>query len=256
MEALMDVIQRIQILRRENPRASSESTCERIYVCPLCRDLEYVEVTGEDGIPYMRECECRVKKLSMRRIERSGLKDAVNKYTFENYKATEQWQKNAKMQAMKYVEDHEGKWFYIGGQVGAGKTHLCTAIVSALIDQGLEARYMTWRDEIVTLKALVTKDEEYRSAIEPLKTVKVLYIDDFFKTERGKSPTSGDINIAFELLNYRYINGQLITIISCERDVDEVMRIDEAVGSRIYERTRGNCVCIDSKPGRNYRLIR
>ena len=84
----------------------------------------------------------------------------------------------------------------------------------------------------------------------------MLYIDDFFKTERGKSPTSGDINIAFELLNYRYINGQLITIISCERDVDEVMRIDEAVGSRIYERTRGNCVCIDSKPGRNYRLIR
>jgi len=202
----------------------------------------------------MRECECRVKKLSMRRIERSGLKDAVKKYTFDNYKTTEQWQKHAKMQAMKYVEDHEGKWFYIGGQVGSGKSHLCTAIVSAMIEQGFEARYMAWRDEVVTLKALVTRDEEYRSAIEPLKTVQVLYIDDLFKTERCKSPTSGDINIAFELLNYRYINRRLITIISCERDVDELMQLDEAVGSRIYERTKGNCVCIDSKPGRNYRL--
>lgn len=222
----------------------------------MCRDLEYVEVTGEDGIPYMRECECRAKKHSLKRLEESGLKESIEKYTFDNYNAYAPWVENVKDQAMKYVEDHDGKWLFLGGQVGAGKTHLCTAVVGELIRQGMDARYLMWRDDVVKIKALVTKDEEYRAVIEPLKTVKVLYIDDLFKTDKGRNPTSGDINIAFELLNYRYVNSNLITIISSERNIDQIIDVDEAVGSRIYERTRGNCVCIDSKPGRNYRLMR
>ena len=46
----------------------------------------------------------------------------------------------------------------------------------------------------------------------------------------GKPITQGDINIAFEIINYRYIN-DLITIISSELLLDEIINIDEATGS-------------------------
>ena len=94
--------------------------------------------------------------------------------------------------------------------------------------------------------------------MEPLKTVAVLYIDDFFKPSRDESgqkrpPTAGDINIAFDILNYRYVNN-LPTIISTERTIDELLDIDEAIGSRIYQRTKGYCFSFRENRSRNYRL--
>jgi len=113
---------------------------------------------------------------------------------------------------------------------------------------------MLWKDESVRLKAVVTDGSEYSQIIEPLKKVDVLYIDDFLKTERGKFPTTGDVNIAFELINHRYINKK-ITIFSSERDVDEIIDIDEATGSRIYERTKnGVYLSVSKDKSKNYRL--
>lgn len=60
-----------------------------------------------------------------------------------------------------------------------------------------------------------------------LKMVYVFYIDDFIK----ETVTDADINIAFELLNARYNDHEKLTIISTEKS------IDEALGSRIYERS-------------------
>lgn len=68
--------------------------------------------------------------------------------------------------------------------------------------------------------------------MEPLKKVKVLYIDDFFKG----SVTSGDINLAFELLNSRYISPDKITIISSELTIEQILKYDAAIGGRIAER--------------------
>jgi len=126
--------------------------------------------------------------------------------------------------------------------------------VVEFINAGNAAHYMLWRDEIVPLKASVMDDEAYEKAIRKLKEIKVLYIDDFFKTERGKMPTTAEINIAFEILNYRYNNRDLITIISSERLIDDIIDIDEAVGSRIYERSREHCLVIQYDRTKNYRL--
>ena len=49
-----------------------------------------------------------------------------------------------------------------------------------------------------------------------------------------------DVNLAFEIINARYNTSGLITLISSERTLDELMRIDEATASRIYERTKQN----------------
>ena len=118
---------------------------------------------------------------------------------------------------------------------------------------------MLWRDEVVQIKAVVTDDYHYASLINPLKNAAVLYIDDFLKTPRDgngifKKPTDGDINVAFELINHRYANKNLITIISCEYDIDEIVDIDEAVGSRIYQRTKEYCNFIKRDKTRNYRM--
>jgi len=193
---------------------------------------------------------------SMRRIERSGIAGLLDKCTFDNFEVTDEWQRLAKSKAEQFVEAYpHSEWLFMGGQVGAGKTHLCTAVVGKFLNTGKAAQYMLWRDDSVRLKAIVNNDEEYAAAIVPLKTVDVLYIDDFFKTERGKPPTTADINLAFEILNYRYNNRNLVTIISCELLMEDLIDIDQAVGSRIYELSKVNyCVQIGYAREKNFRL--
>jgi len=228
------------------------------YDCPKCKNKGIIYYL-KDGYEMSRECDCMKIRRSYWNIEKSGLKSLLGKYTFENFNAVEPWQQNLKKDAQKFLTDHKGKWFYAGGQVGAGKTHICTAIVGEFLKQGIESRYMLWRDEVVKLKACVNDDYEYGRLINPLKIVSALYIDDFFKTandEYGnkKPPTHGDINVAFELLNYRYNDDKLITIISSERTVDELLSCDEAVGSRVYQRTKDYCWVIGKDIKKNYRL--
>lgn len=224
------------------------------YNCPICKNKGYTAFISEDGNETLRECKCMDIRRTLQRIEKSGLKDLLRDYTFANFTTNDAWQARSKQMAMAYLKDHENQWFYAGGQVGCGKTHLCTAIVGEFIKSGMSAYYMLWRDEIVPLKANVTDDEAYSNAIRKLKEVDVLYIDDFFKTERGKVPTTAEINIAFEILNYRYNNRNLITIISSERLIDEIIDIDEAVGSRIYQRARRYCMTVNYDRNKNYRL--
>jgi DNA replication protein DnaC len=91
------------------------------------------------------------------------------------------------------------------------------------------------------------QEDWYQAKIKKLKRVPVLYIDDFFKG----GASDADIKLAFEILNARYNDTALRTIISSEIDLDGLMRIDEAIGGRIYERSRGFAVMA---PGENARL--
>ena len=110
------------------------------------------------------------------------------------------------------------------------------------------------------IKSLITEGEKYEHAVFKLKTVEVLYIDDLFKTGKdlnGKiqRPTTADINLAFEIINYRYNNKNLVTIISSERNITEIMDIDEAVGGRIFELSskKNYAVNISNNMNKNYR---
>lgn len=97
---------------------------------------------------------------------------------------------------------------------------------------------MLWRDVSTQAKAVVNDEAEYRRIVTPLKRVKVLYIDDLFKTGKGQNPTTGDVNLAFEILNARYNDTSKITLLSSELTMPLILNIDEAVGSRIYERSK------------------
>ena len=217
------------------------------YDCPKCLNRGYI-ASVRNGNEVYKECKCMKIRKTLRRIEKSGLSDVLKNYTFESYKTPHDWQKHVKETA----ESFTSGWFFFGGQVGCGKSHICTAIVGRLLESGKSALYMMWRDDVTKLKSMVM-DDEYGEEISNFKTVDVLYIDDFFKTEEGKRPTTGDINVAFEILNFRYANN-LTTIISSERSIEGIIEIDEAVGSRIYQKTKDFCLTIGKDKSKNYRL--
>lgn len=214
------------------------------YRCELCHDTGQIihRVPGSIEIS-VSECECVIKRRNALRIKRSGLADVMSRYTFEAYKTPDKQTAAIKAAALRYVAESRGEWFVIVGRPGSGKTHICTAIVGKLIEGGKNCKYMLWRDEVRELKALVNDNSAYRERMNLLKNVDVLYIDDFFK---GRAVSDGDLNVAFELLNARY-NARKRTIISGERTIGAIMDIDEAIGSRIYERSK-NGYCFETSP--------
>ena len=229
------------------------------YNCDICKNKGYVVKLVENGNSFshaITDCKCVEIRNSIMRMKRSGLKDIIKDYTFDKFLDKEPWQKSLKSAAMEYAKNPEG-WFFLGGQSGAGKTHLCTAICREQLHAGKRVIYMLWRDEIVKLKAMVNESDEYRDLIDKYKTAEVLYIDDLFKTGRGQDntvqkPTAADVNVAFEIINYRYNNPGMITIISSECTEDELLDIDEAIGGRIYERAKA--FSIAKNRARNYRM--
>lgn len=221
------------------------------YDCPDCLNRGWFLRVDDTGARSTVACKCMEIRKNLWRVERSGLADLIERYTFDNWKTEEPWQGEILNAAMHYADSREG-WFAVCGRSGTGKTHICTAICSELLNHGISTKYMLWRDEATRIKAAVTDPEEYTRLLYPLKTVQCLYIDDLFKVGRGIRPTVGDVNLAFEILNYRYNNRSLITIISSELTVSDMIRIDEAVGSRIYERTK-NGQYFDLRNRQNWR---
>lgn len=233
------------------------------YNCELCMNRGYTLVPERNGNIYIQRmvlCSCRKTRNTIARLNKSGLQDVVRNCTFDKYIAKQQWQKDILSTARKYLEylkSNDNAWFFIGGQSGCGKTHICTAITAELIERGNDARYMLWREESSNLKAIAT-DSARKIAVNELCDIDVLYIDDLFKTGRdvntGKMvPTSADINLAFEIINGRYIKNK-ITVISSECSLEEIANIDEATSGRIIERCGDYRINIAKDKNKNYRL--
>lgn len=234
------------------------------YDCPVCMNrgytLKIVRDENAESVPLAVRCECMNTRKSISRLERSGLKDVTKLYTFKKYQTESVWQERIKQTAMDYVKaamGGESCWFFIGGQSGCGKTHICSAIAVQFIKNHMDTRYMIWRDEMRELKAVVNTPE-YTEKLDALKRVKVLYIDDFFKARRDQygrvNPTDSDAGIAFELLNHRYNDRELLTIISSELTLEEIADIDEATAGRIAQKSKGYCLTVAADRSKNYRL--
>lgn len=234
------------------------------YNCDICHNKAMISIIrvsqtqqGEDVYDeYFTDCKCVKIRRSIMRMKRSGMEALLEKYRFESYTVTEPWQEAIKTKAINFAKNPQ-ELFFIGGQSGSGKTHLCTGIARKILFDGKELRYMLWRDEAVKLKSAINDEEKYQSIIEPLKRVDVLYIDDFLKMPRGEnaaSPSTAELSIALEIINNRY-NSKLTTIISSEWTLNEIIEFDEALGGRLYEMCGAEyCVSIKKDKSRNYRI--
>lgn len=247
----LSTLSRAELAQEQTKRINQTPGNLTGYDCPECCNRGYFVRVDEKGYRHSRQCRCMALRRGQERLKKSGLADLVGRYSFDNWQVKERWQQGALEMAKEFVQDPDGHWFLMAGQVGAGKSHLCTAVTAALMEQGMPARYMLWRDTAVKAKSVVNDDGAYAALIGPLKRVRVLYIDDLFK---GGNVTGADVNLAFELLNSRYNDNQKITILSSERTIEELLDIDEGVGSRIYERSKGFYLALQGV--KNWRLQR
>jgi DNA replication protein DnaC len=224
------------------------------YDCPKCLNRGRYAVPKEGGGMSFVDCDCLKIRRCVQKMEASGLREVIKSYTFDAYHDEEPWQKAIKCGAVDYANKVEG-WLLFCGQSGSGKTHLCTAVCRHLLMAGEEVRYMPWRQDIRELKSMESTNQV--EALKKLQTAPILFIDDLFKTGRAAdgscNPTAADVNLAFDIINYRYTK-RLPTVISTERSPAELVDIDEAVGGRIVEMAQGHTYCIEKKQGRNYRL--
>ena len=146
------------------------------------------------------------------------------------------------------IKDSRKNSIIFMGSVGGGKSHLSFAIANALMKEGVGVIYMGYRESIMKIKQNVMNMDEYEKIMIRYKKCKVLLIDDLFKG----NITLSDINIMFEIVNYRYFNN-LPMIISTEKGGEDLIKIDEAIGSRILEMAKD--YNMELKGGKlNYRI--
>ena len=234
------------------------------YDCPICRNRGYMnfhEVKNGNIYYYVKNCECMKIRNMYTQLEKCGIhKNQLDKYTFENYIAKYDWQVAAKNKAKSYLEDCNNFWFVISGQSGCGKSHLCTAIYRGLIEKGHKVKYMVWKDDLSRLKmnkrsSYSESQKSYAREINELKTVEILYIDDFLKLISNVDYERDlELEIAFNILNSRYANG-LKTIISSEKFIWEINEMDEAVAGRIKEMANEYLVQIRADESKNIRFV-
>lgn len=233
--------------------------------CPLCKNrgmvakLEYSPLYGY-GIEVLAKCKCHKARNALARLNRSGLGNVVEKYTFNKYQTPAEWHKQIKEAALRFCES-KASCFFIGGQSGAGKTHICTAMTVQFIRQNKDAKYMVWPEELPKINAVVNDPAAYEDKMGELKNTDVLYIDDLFKhgkDEMGriKDPTAAEVHRAFEIINSRYNNPDKITIISSERTLFELHEIDAAIAGRIAEMSKEKGFCFNLRPDnqKNWRM--
>jgi DNA replication protein DnaC len=227
------------------------------YNCDICKNKGYtVRVIGSDGDYELAQspCVCEKSRRSIRNLKASGLENVLTDYTLDNYNATEPWQSAVLNKVKQFLSDEGNHWLFMGGASGSGKTHLCSAVAIELLRRGIEVKYMLWKSESRKIK---NDNFDGGNLIEYYKNVEVLYIDDLFKCGRARgeeyqSPTGGDINIAFEIINSRVAQKKR-TIISSESTILELFEIDEATAGRIKQMCGEYCLNISKGEGKNYR---
>ena len=207
----------------------------------------------DDGVAI--PCECRGLRLAEDILNKSGIGKEFRNKRFDNFDFSRNM---AVMKGYKSAMEYENQFLDIEntrcnsimflGQVGSGKTHLSMAIANELMDRGIGVIYMGYRDAITNIKQNMLDSVYYNRVMNRYKNARVLYVDDLFK---GKI-TDSDINIMFELINHRYFNN-LPMIVSSECSVGRLLDIDEALGSRLVEMTKGRVMEIRGKE-LNYRI--
>lgn len=246
----MDELNKILNRIRADRKVHNQPT----YNCPICKDSLIIFV-DQDGHKVARDCECAAAIYSKRRMRASGVSDDDINRGFNDFKTLGEVElENIKQKAFNYFLTFRGKMLdrnnslLLSGKPGRGKTTLGFAVFNNILKNGTPALYVSYREMITLLKQIRTDETKFNKEFSKYSRAKVLFLDDLFKGE----VTKADKDIMYELINYRYLK-RLPMIISTEKTQDELLDIDEALGSRIIEMCKGNIVVFsDNLP--NYRL--
>lgn len=223
------------------------------YDCPKCRNRGSFAAVDDNGSLIHRRCPCMSIREAQDAMRRSGLPETVlQDCTFDQWQTPDAWQKTALQKAKEYLQNAMSDpafsaWFIMSGRPGCGKTRLCSTLFRSMVEQGRRGRYISWRDFARQAKASANDADRFADLAAQVKKPPLVYIDDFWKGQ----VTPADVHLTFEIINDRYASGKL-TILSSELSVEAILRGDEAIGSRLYERSKG--YYIDCSRAKNWRI--
>lgn len=272
---------------------SSETTAVTEYNCPKCKDqggtIEVREADVFGNGLYVRkeqvwvECSCIKQKKINRLLKSSAITDEFQKMTFGNFKTEGYSLVIKKMydiafhycQAFNSIKSTRCNSIALIGQPGAGKTHLLSAVANNMIIKWqIPVLYFPYIEGMEDLKADFNKkaseiDSKHSisAKLQRLKEVEVLFIDDLFKPVSQPNPknpsepikvpraTQWQVEKMFEVINYRYLNNKPL-LISSELSFDDMLLIDEALCTRIFEMCSDYTVTIKKDINLNHRLLK
>lgn len=222
--------------------------------CSLCHDKEYI---WNDDKQAMIPCKCHALRNMERRLSSAGIsKTEYAAKSLDNFPTDREEAWRMKALAVRYINERKkGESIAYTGKPGTMKTTICTAICLELTTKYAENhKYFSYRDEIPLLKwQMFNKADEYQNTMKNLITCENLFIDDLFKTkttnDNKPDVTATDLQIMFQLINGRYINKKS-TLFSSEYSLMNMIAIDEAIGTRIFEmcgRFKMNCSDINRR---------
>jgi DNA replication protein DnaC len=223
--------------------------------CDKCCDTGWILISQDNRQPLALSCECRKAEKLKSEWKYSGINVEQTKLTFSNFEIWNEASRMIKETAVAYYTDFDSirkdrrNSILFCGQVGSGKTHCSIALALNFLKQKIKVVYMPYRDVITRIKQNMIDQEYYKKMLSKYQLCEVLLIDDLFKGKINES----DINIMFEIINYRYLNC-LPMIVSSEFSIDRLLAFDEGVGSRIYEMSKDYVVEIEKSIRNNYRL--
>lgn len=222
------------------------------YKCSECNDTGWIYDTVSNTAIV---CKCVKKEISIVQFKKAGINIEDKDKSFNTFKTWNDTSKDLKNTGISYytnfekIKNDRKNSILLCGNPGSGKTHILLALANNFIsNREIKVIYMNYREAITNFKQNYLDKEAYYKEISKYQFAELLLIDDLFK---GKI-TETDINIMFEIINYRYIN-RLPIMISTEYKIENLLGIDEGTSSRIYEMCKDYLVEIIGIEN-NYRL--
>jgi DNA replication protein DnaC len=266
--------------RSQDYSATIAANEETNYNCPTCKDEGGYIVRKKAGettlirignhFKYIllkydtdewQQCACLKMHQLIRLIESSEITEEFQKMSFKNFSTDDVHPIVVKMKskanqyyaAFEQIKGIRQNSIMLIGQPGCGKTHLLTAISNYLMHtKRVPVLYFPYKDGINNIAA--NNFERKNEIMNRMKAIDVLFIDDLFKPIGGRVDVkSWQSEIIFEVVNYRYLNNRPL-LISSELSLDEMLYIDEALTSRLFEMAQDFTVTIQKDKKMNYRL--
>lgn len=234
----------------------SQGNPEPTYRCPKCQDHGAIIVIDEDGYETTTFCECYYAKRAARAKERNGIAGLFRTKTLRNFRSDTEEQKLAKKQARKYIANYSTESLIVCGHVGSGKTHIAVAVAAELEKKDIRVMFLDYAEIIQKLEEL--KGFNQNDYLTRIKNADFLVIDDLLKT--GYTEWNGAYKlktfhkeIVYKIVNYRY-NNKKPMIVTTELNIEKMLLIDEAIGSRLMTMAGDNTIEFDGDND-NYRLF-
>lgn len=230
--------------------------------CSKCNDQGWIESgVTQDGQPLYARCSCVTQQVMTKTFGSEELNTTARAKTFQSFTLSGRLPiiRMAKQCAMDYADTFLARVnipqnsMALLGKSGSGKTHLMFAIANALREHDIASMYFPHLERFASMRTMLREDpEKFERTISNVRRTPVLLWDDLYKGR--ETPTEWVLETVMDIINYRYLN-RLPVVISSERLMDELLEIDEAIGSRIYEMCKDHIIEFP-RDGQNARMER